>query len=144
MKQKNWNVFFAQSTKTSKLSFGNRSTYAYLKLGLGLRNVKLPRMCGRGASAPAQKRPTRTAHTARRRRPVAMVLVAPAVCALGRGLLRAQHHPRLHMRVRSAAIQRGAQAGAAGACVSAAPDGAPRGRQLFNMRPMWPVGAPHC
>ena len=89
-------------------------------------------MCGRGASAPAQKRPTRTAHAARRRRPVAMVLVVPAVCALGRGLLRAQHHPRLHMRVRSAAIQRGAQAGAAGACVSAAPAGVPRGRRAFK------------
>ena len=63
---------------------------------------------------------------------VAMVLVAPAVCALGRGLLRAQHHPRLHMRVRSAAIQRGAQAGAAGACVSAAPAGVPRGRRAFK------------
>ena len=61
--------------------------------------------------------------------PVAMVLVVPAVCALGRGLQRAQHHPRLHMRVRSAAIQRGAQAGAAGACVSAAPTGVPRGRR---------------
>ena len=60
---------------------------------------------------------------------MAMVLVAPAVCALGRGLLRAQHHPRLHMRVRSAAIQRGAQAGAAGACVSAAPEGVPRSRR---------------
>ena len=89
-------------------------------------------MCGRGAIAAAQKRPTRTAHAARRRRPVAMVLVAPAVCALGRGLLRAQHHPRLHMRVRSAAIQRGAQAGAAGACVSAAPAGVPRGRRAFE------------
>ena len=89
-------------------------------------------MCGRGASAPAQKRPTPTAHATRRRRPVAMVLVAPAVCALGRGLLRAQHHPRLHMRVRSAAIQRGAQAGAAGACVSAAPAGVPRGRRAFK------------
>ena len=64
--------------------------------------------------------------------PVAMVLVVPAVCALGRGLQRAQHHPRLHMRVRSAAIQRGAQAGAAGACVSAAPAGVPRGRRAFK------------
>ena len=61
-----------------------------------------------------------------------MVLVVPAVCALGRGLQRAQHHPRLHMRVRSAAIQRGAQAGAAGACVSAAPAGVPRGRRAFK------------
>ena len=95
-------------------------------------NPRLSRMCGRGASAPAQMRPTRRAHAARRRRPVAMVLVAPAVCALGRGLLRAQHHPRLHMRVRSAAIQRGAQAGAAGACVSAAPAGVPRGRRALK------------
>ena len=58
-----------------------------------------------------------------------MVLVAPAVRALGRGLLLAQHHPPLHMRVRCAAIQRGAQAGAAGAFVSAAPAGVPRGRR---------------
>ena len=63
---------------------------------------------------------------------VAPVLAAPAVCALGCGLLRAQHHPRLHMRVRSAAIQRGAQAGAAGACVSAAPAGVPRGRRALK------------
>ena len=63
---------------------------------------------------------------------MAMVLVAPAARALGRGLLLAQHHPRLHMRVRSAAIQRGAQAGAAGACVSAAPAGVPRGRRAFK------------
>ena len=62
-----------------------------------------------------------------------MVLVVPAVCALGRGLQRAQHHPRLHMRVRSAAIQRGAQAGAAGACVSAAPTGVPRGRRACKV-----------
>ena len=89
-------------------------------------------MCGRGASAPAQKRPTPTAHATRRRRPVAMVLVPPAVRALGRGLLLAQHHPPLHMRVRCAAIQRGAQAGAAGACVSAAPAGVPRGRRAFK------------
>ena len=45
------------------------------------------------------------------------------------GLLLAQHHPPLHMRVRCAAIQRGAQAGAAGACVSAAPAGVPRGQR---------------
>ena len=77
----------------------------------------------------SQKRPTPTAHATRRRGPVAMVLVAPAFRALGRGLLLAQHHPPLHMRVRCAAIQRGAQAGAAGACVSAAPDGVPRSRR---------------
>ena len=64
---------------------------------------------------------------------MAMVLVAPAVRALGRGLLLAQHHPQLHMRVRCAAIQkRGAQAGAAGACVSAAPAGVPHGRRAFK------------
>ena len=63
---------------------------------------------------------------------MAMVLVAPAVRALGRGLLLAQHHPPLHMRVRCAAIQRGAQAGAAGAGVSAAPAGVPRGRRAFK------------
>ena len=72
---------------------------------------------------------TCTSQPATRRRPVALVLAVPAVCALGCGLLRAQHRPRLHMRVRSAAIQRGAQAGAAGACVSAAPDGVPRSRR---------------
>ena len=32
-------------------------------------NPRLSRMCGHGASAPAQMRPTRTAHAARRRRP---------------------------------------------------------------------------
>ena len=88
--------------------------------------------CGCAASALAQMWLTCTSQPATRRRPVAMVLAAPAVCALGCGLLRAQHHPRLHMRVRSAAIQRGAQAGAAGACVSAAPAGVPRGRRAFK------------
>ena len=84
-------------------------------------------MCGRGASAPAQKRPTRTAHAARR--PVALVLVAPAVahsavvCYGRSSTLRCAAHPR------GAAAQRGAEAGAAGACVSAAPAGVPRGQR---------------
>ena len=40
--------------------------------------------------------------------------------------------PSTALRVRSAAIQRGAQAGAAGACVSDAPAGVPRGRRAFK------------
>ena len=40
--------------------------------------------------------------------------------------------PSTALRVRSAAIQRRAEAGAAGACVSAAPAGVPRGRRAFK------------
>ena len=73
-----------------------------------------------------------------------MVLVVPAVCALGRGLLRAQHHPRLHMRARSAAIQRGAQAGAAGVAFPLRPPGCPVAGGLLKGQRRWPVRAPHC
>ena len=54
--------------------------------------------------------------------------------------------PSTALRVRSAAIQRRAEAGAAGAC-RAFPlrqPGRPVAGGLFNMQPMWPVGAPHC
>ena len=67
-----------------------------------------------------------------RRRPVALVLVAPAVahsavvCCGRSSTLGCAAHPR------SAAAQRGAEAGAAGACVSVAPAGVPRGRRAFK------------
>ena len=85
--------------------------------------------CDRAACAPAQLWLTCTSQPATRRHPVALLLVAPAVahsavvCCGRSSTLGCAAHPR------SAAAQRGAEAGAAGACVSAAPAGVPRGRR---------------
>ena len=88
-----------------------------------------PCTCDSAACALAHLWLTCMSQPAMRRRPVALVLVAPAVahsavvCYGRSSTLRCAAHPR------GAAAQRGAEAGAAGACVSAAPAGVPRGQR---------------
>ena len=100
--------------------------------------------CRCAASALAQMWLTCASQPATRRRPVAMVLAAPAVCALGCGVLRAQHHPRLHCGCAaqpSRDVRRPVQRARA---FPLRQPGRPVAGGLFNMQPMWPVGAPHC
>ena len=85
--------------------------------------------CDRAACALAQLWLMCMSQPAMRRRPVTLVLVAPAVahsavvCCGRSSTLRCAAHPC------GAAAQRGAEASAAGAGVSAAPAGVPRGRR---------------
>ena len=73
-----------------------------------------------------------------------MVLVVPAVCALGRGLLRAQHHPRLHCGCAaqpSRDVRRPVQRARA---FPLRPPGCPVAGGLLKGQQKWPVRAPHC
>ena len=100
--------------------------------------------CDRAACAPAQLWLTCTSQPATRRRPVAMVLAAPAVCALGCGVLRAQHHPRLHCGCAaqpSRDVRRPVQRARA---FPLRQPGYPVAGGQKKMQRRWPVRAPHC